>query len=184
MDWPAFQDFPPDDAYGRVTNPERFLPIQAAARDLINRLTAEYDVRRIDGVDLDPRTAESWPGSKAVRLEPTSDSAPITFTFTPFPGLCVRYGFIANDGFPSRGCDACLDDDPVSEAARMVDVVEGVVAGRYTEVRKSRLGRPDIMTTSLVLRNGSVGRGPGSIEPLDESLPLGTTEWGPWRERD
>jgi hypothetical protein len=37
---------PPPDAYGRVTNPERFIIVQEAAAGLLDRLEQTYLVRR------------------------------------------------------------------------------------------------------------------------------------------
>ena len=33
---------PPDEAYSRVTNPERFQPLHAAATELLDRLEREF----------------------------------------------------------------------------------------------------------------------------------------------
>jgi hypothetical protein len=42
---------PPDDAYGRVTNPERFAPVHAAADALVARLRSAYEVECREGGD-------------------------------------------------------------------------------------------------------------------------------------
>jgi hypothetical protein len=39
---------PPEEAYGRVTNPERYRGLHAAAEALLDRLGAEYVVERVD----------------------------------------------------------------------------------------------------------------------------------------
>ena len=37
---------PPDEAYSRVTNPERFLPLHAAMLGIIDRLENDFEVER------------------------------------------------------------------------------------------------------------------------------------------
>ena len=44
---------PPKEAYSRVTNPERFLPLHAAAMELLDRLEREFAVDRLEGHDAD-----------------------------------------------------------------------------------------------------------------------------------
>ena len=71
---------PPDESYGRVTNPERFQPVVDAARSLIERLSSEYQVSvatTAGGVRLGRRI---WgePGAETVHLSPV-EGAPISF---------------------------------------------------------------------------------------------------------
>ncbi|MCB1029034.1 MAG: hypothetical protein KDB24_14890 [Microthrixaceae bacterium] len=157
--------------------------LQHAARALIDQLTKDYEVRLTDGVEPAPRVAEAWPDSTTVRLEPTAGCAPITFTFTPFPGVSLRYGFTGEAGFPSCGCDACTDDDPVSETRRMADLVGGVVAGNYTESRKHRRFGRDTFRATMVVEDGWEGTG-GFVGRDEEHIPVGTTDWAPWPRRD
>ena len=44
---------PPEEAYSRVTNPERFQPLHAAATELLDRLEREFGVERLEGHDAD-----------------------------------------------------------------------------------------------------------------------------------
>jgi hypothetical protein len=75
----AGDDLPPDDAYGRVTNPHRFAILHDAARGLIDDLVEQFDVQRTDGVDLDPmrlahgreRRRRAWTREVANPLSPS-----------------------------------------------------------------------------------------------------------------
>lgn len=57
-------DGPPDEAYSRVTEPERFLPLVDWTPDLLSRLEDEYDVVREEAYAIDTdleRTAAVQP---------------------------------------------------------------------------------------------------------------------------
>ncbi len=100
---------PPEEAYGRVTNPERFAPLHDATLEMIGRLEAGFDVERAEGYGLD-KELEGKRGlaRPSVRLSPADpEAAPITVVFTDFPGLFVRFGRWAEEIFPVCGCDAC-----------------------------------------------------------------------------
>ena len=47
---------PPEEAYSRVTNPERFQPLHAAATELLDRLEREFVSRAIRGTRCGRRT--------------------------------------------------------------------------------------------------------------------------------
>ena len=100
---------PPEEAYGRVTNPERFAPLHDAALEMIGRLEADFDVERAEGYGLDEGLeGNSGLARPSVKLSPTDpEAAPMTVVFTDFPGLFVRFGRWADDPFPDCGCDAC-----------------------------------------------------------------------------
>jgi hypothetical protein len=85
-------DPPPPEAYGRVTNSERFRPLHSAADDLLRDLEVTYRVERIEGeADLDPELGTN--GDRVVRLIPEpNDAAPLTIAYSDFPSLYVRYG--------------------------------------------------------------------------------------------
>lgn len=162
-------------------DPERFRVLVEVASRLIDELVAEYQVERIDGKDLDLEAATSWPSAPATRLVPAGGGAPITWTFTPFPGVMVHYGHHAHGAFPSCGCDMC-DESPSQEVARLTELVSDVVAGRLTESRRRRLLRPDTYGWRLESHDGSSWHGTdGLTRPKPESLaPTGTTRWAPW----
>lgn len=173
---------PEDDAYGRVTDPERWRALHHAASHLIEQLTAGYSVTRTDGIDLDAWAAGMWPSSPATRLDPRSGGSAITFTFTAVPGVMVSYGHAGEDSFPRCGCDTC-GEDPEEEAQRMADVVRDVVSGGLTEIRTRRRSRHDAYESQLHARDGSGWSGSGGsvdAEAKRGAVPIGTTRWPAW----
>src|SRR5690606_1283273 len=66
----GMDNHPPEEAYGRVTNPERFQPVVDAALALIDDLTVRYQVVRSSGISsVDFPTLEGAP-LDTVRLTP------------------------------------------------------------------------------------------------------------------
>jgi hypothetical protein len=125
---------PPLEAYSRVTNPERFRPLHSVALRLLERLEATFDVEHLEGYGLDPELEVGNLAHPTIKLVPRDPAAaPIVVVFTAFPSLNIRFGRWFTDRFPSCGCDACAEtaDD---EAARLIDVVDDVTAGRFREV--------------------------------------------------
>lgn len=122
---------PEPEAYGRVTDPERYSVVVDRARRLIDRLVEQFDVTREDGdVSVDfPR----WRGveGEIARLQP-AQGVPITLMITGFPGVVVRFGQWGEEGFPSCGCDAC-DEDPAEVIDRLETLVDAAVRGEYSE---------------------------------------------------
>lgn len=123
---------PPDPAYSRVTNAERFRPLHAAMLEMLGRLERDFDVER---TERHRRDAELVPGLNLerpqVRLSPLDpDAAPIAVVFSTFPGLHVRCGRWYREPFPSCGCDAC-DASADGEIERLTGMVDDVVAGGF-----------------------------------------------------
>ena len=85
---------PPEDAYSRVTNAERFRPLHKMALDMLARLEAEFDVDRVEGYGLDDEMEGHVELARpSVKLTPRGESrAPITMVFTTFPGVGVKVG--------------------------------------------------------------------------------------------
>ena len=125
---------PPDEAYSRVTNPERFRPLHAAMLDIIGRLENDYEVERTEGYGLDEEVERRLDLERpSVRLTPRNpDAAPIGVTFTAFPGLYLRFGRWYTEPFPDCGCDAC-DESAEVEIGRLAEVIDDVTAGRFRE---------------------------------------------------
>ena len=118
---------PPDDAYTRFTNPERFRPLHGWALEAAARLQREYEVVREEGEGMDARLERAPLARPTIRLTPLRDAgAPITIAFTAVPGLEVRAGRWFTDGFPSCHCDAC-DEQPEDEFERFSELLEDVV---------------------------------------------------------
>ena len=126
-------DGPPDEAYERVTNPERYRPLHAAAIELLRRLEREFAVERLDGDDANDglyRVPLMRPPTRLVPHHPRA--APITVALTAFPGVMVRFGSRFTKAFPACGCDAC-DASPDEEIEEMTAMVEAVVSGGVRE---------------------------------------------------
>lgn len=124
-------DQPDQEAYGRVTNPERFQDVVEAARSMIADLVKTYRVESTPGnwsVDF-----PDWTGSanEVIRLRP-SQGAPLAFMFTEFPGVLVRVAEWCVEGFPACGCDAC-NESPREVVERLSELVDAAVEGRYEE---------------------------------------------------
>lgn len=125
---------PPEDTYSVDTHPERFAPIHTVAEALISHLQHTYDVTVTDG----PETADDllYPHAdvvRSVRIEPRHPaSAPLTFVFTPYPGVSMHAGVLHDFHYPSCGCDAC-DSSWEAEADQLEQHVFAVVGGRYRE---------------------------------------------------
>ena len=125
---------PPDPAYSRVTNAERFRPLHWAMLEIVDRLENEFDVERTEGYGLDAELERGFePVRPHVKLNPGNpEAAPIAVVFSNFPGLNVRFGRWFTEPFPSCGCDAC-DESAESEIKRLNELVNDVVAGRFRE---------------------------------------------------
>ncbi len=124
---------PPDEAYSRVTNPERFRPLHAAATELLDRLEREFAVERLEGPDADDELGRESLARPRIRLVPHDpQAAPIVVAFSEFPGLHLRFGSWSTEPFPGCGCDACDEtaDESMEEMTRMV---EAVVSGGFRE---------------------------------------------------
>ncbi len=125
---------PPEEAYSRVTNAERFQPLHEAMLEIIGRLEKDFDVEREDGHGLDEELEKHFDVTRpGVRLIPSdSGAAPIGVAFSSFPGLHVRFGRWYMEPFPSCGCDAC-DESAEGEIERLIEMIDDVVAGRFRE---------------------------------------------------
>lgn len=130
---------PPEDAYGRVTNPERFPPLHGIAHRLVDELCRRFTVDHTTADELDEELVRSASAQGIVLAHPTirltpqhPDQAAIVLAFTGFPGLRVRFGRWYKCSFPDCGCDAC-DETAEGETERLRWHVTKVVEGRYRE---------------------------------------------------
>ncbi len=131
---------PPDDAYGRVTDPERFRPLHVAADGLLAELVRDFEVDRTDGLDVDPALSSVYGEHlRTSRLTPQSPTAAsVTISWSAFPGVHVRLGGGRMHAFPTCGCDAC--DEDADEAIQLLrEVVLAVTRG---EPEGGGAGRP------------------------------------------
>jgi hypothetical protein len=127
-------DQSPDEAYGRVSAPERYEVLHAAGNRVVAELEERFQVERTEGPETDPElVAKHGECLRVVRLEPRiRAAAPITIAWTAFPGLYVRVGGWHIEAFPHCGCDAC-DEDPTELVGELHDIVDAVVGGGLTE---------------------------------------------------
>lgn len=168
---------PDHEAYGRVTNPERYQIVVDAARDKIDVLVEAYQVEAEAG---DPKVDfPDWAGDTepVVRLHPVQ-GAPLAFHVHRLPWRRVRVGEWGVHGFPACGCDAC-DEPPIEVVERLNDFVDAAIEGTYEE-----------QLTKRTLTYGYPSpRGALSIEqPLDRGewkqygIPT-THSWPAWPSR-
>jgi hypothetical protein len=179
---------PPPEAYERITNPERFRSLHGAALALLDRLTAEFDVERSEGIGLDAELERGEPERPSVRLVPRDASAaPITVAFSTFPGITVRFGHWIAGSFPDCGCDAC-DESAEEEIDRLHEEVLAVTSGGFSEAIRYGGSGSAWLTFSL-----SSPRGSSSGETLldhsqAEALLAGSDrashEWSAWTRRE
>ena len=124
---------PPEEAYSRVTNRERYRPLHTAATELLNRLEREFAVDRLEGHEADSDWSGVTLARSPIRLVPHDPQcAPIIVAFTDFPGIFLKVGSRPKELFPNCGCDAC-DEMPDELIEKMIEMVETVVSGGFRE---------------------------------------------------
>ncbi len=183
-------DGPPEEAYSRVTDAERFRPLHAAMRKIIVRLHSEYDVTLDEGYGLDEELERHMtPASPSVKLTPSdSGAAPIPIVFSDFPGLHVRFGRWLTQPFPICGCDAC-DESAEGEIERLTDAVRDVTAGRFREAVRIPLLASFTWPMGEMWSDRASWSGGGPR--IDRQQALGLTggarqlelNWKPWPQR-
>jgi len=121
---------PPEEAYGRVTNPQRYAPLHTIARDVLDDLQRRFDVTAHASFDLDLNRTTQAP---VITLVPSDrGSSPLSVMFTAFPGLVVGFGRTQQAPIPVYGCGAC--DETVEECAQSLrELVEAVTTGSFGE---------------------------------------------------
>ena len=131
--WGIDSDGPPQEAYSRVGDAERYRPLHAFALALADDLEAEFDVERDDEPSLDEWLTEGVDVVSAIRLRPRADdAAPITIGLTSFPGLVIACGEFTRLPSPFCGCDAC-DEHVADSIASVREHVDAVVSGGFAE---------------------------------------------------
>lgn len=125
---------PPEEAYSRTSNLERFLPLHSVAQSLSEWLESTFEVT----VERDAAVAADLlhaPGDVvgAIRITPHDAlAARLTFVLTSFAGVYVQAGLLHDFQFTVCGCDAC-DEDALGLADELEWTVRTVVAGGYSE---------------------------------------------------
>lgn len=195
--FPGAQPLP--EAYGRVSNPERYRVLHHWGRDLLDRLSAEFAVDRADVTGQEPSPLRSDAAARAVRLTPRDAGAgPLTVVFTGFPGLAVRCGRWHKFALPSCGCDAC-DEDPGQLQEQLKDHVGALVSGNFSERLTQGRGMWLVEYDIPGIANGSSGIqyvedtrgggwfsalcGWGAGDPFQHGSP-GAVHWSAWPRRD
>jgi Family of unknown function (DUF6226) len=175
---------PPDDSYSRVSDPERFAPLQTIVDALIEHLQATCRADIGEPATVSAKSATT----KVIAVTPEgADAAPLVFRFTDFPGVEIRAGVRYSAAFPACGCDAC-DERWEDAAGAMERLVFAVTNGTFSE----RISLPGPSAKATVeYRIKTLGAGQSGVrhgvEPdpglrddaarLD-SLPGG--RWQPW----
>ncbi len=187
FNWDWSGEGPPEEAYSRVTEPERFAPLHDWALDTVARLERDYEVIRVEGVGLDHDLERSQISRPTIKLTPLQDSgAPATIVFTDFPGLAVRMGRWFTDWFPSCGCDAC-DEMPDGVFEEFTRLVRCVVSSGFRE-SLYLLPRGDGRCTRE-FRSDEYHRSGGSRVSRDEARSILSDqdeivlEWTPWQPK-
>jgi len=172
-----------DEAYGRITKPQRYRDLGEAARDLVDELTARFVVDRVAGLQVDQDLAARGAVETIVRLAPAAEGAgQVTVAWTRFPGLLVRFGRWHVAAYPACGCDAC-DEDPEALVEEFRHQVGVLVEGGFTETWTGGPG-----SWLLYEFAGRAGRAHGRarVDPR-QARHLGAPAriaWRPWTLRD
>ncbi len=175
---------PPPEAYGRVTNPDRFAVLHAAADALAVELAARFVLTTSTDADIPVDLVDRFADVlRTLRLDPAGHGAPVTFVFTAFPGLVVRYGRWYTDVLPACGCDAC-DDDPSDLVAQLTARLWSVAREGFHERRDVRRG--GIQDSFRFASDSSWGWAPFDDHQgrrRVEAAGTGTVDWPPWPTR-
>ena len=106
--------------------------MHGVARELLDGLTAEFDVERREYAAADPSgRLHECPATQVIPRDPQAGQ--LTVVFTGFPGLALRLGYMPERYLPACGCDAC-DDDPSDLAEDLSASVETLV---HTGINRS-----------------------------------------------
>ena len=174
---------PPDEAYSRVTDPQRYAPLHAVARDVLDDLQRRFDVTAHASSELDPNKTGQAPVTTLVPSDP--DSSPLSVTFTAFPGLVLSLGHTMREPIPECGCDAC--DETVEDCAELLDeIVEAVINGSFGE----RIVRDHDGVWHETWRSTEVGSrsnrsllSAAAAQKLSGTLGSDDVRWAPWPKK-
>ncbi|MHC5794968.1 DUF6226 family protein [Lacisediminihabitans sp. FW035] len=174
-------DGPPDDSYSRVSNPQRFEPLQGIARRLITHLVREYALDAASDPSFVSDFSHPSGVGELVRLVPTDPSAArLTFGFTSLPGVLLAAGALHQFSFPPCGCDAC-DEDVTTQIDLLEETVFAVVEGDFREW----VSGDDVGFALRFDGGSSSGATPASDFPPERlaAVPREGAGWLPWPSR-
>ena len=125
-----------DEAYSRVTNPERFRILHSTMLAILAQLDEDFDVGREEGYGLDEELERRFVLARpSIRLTPSDpEAAPLTVAFSDFPGLHIRFGLWWTEPFPDCGCDACGGSGEEFVEV-LTELIGDVTAGLFWESR-------------------------------------------------
>lgn len=174
---------PPDDAYSRVTDPQRHSALHAIARDVLGDLHGRFDVTAHASSELDPNRSTQAPVTTLVPTNP--DSSPLSIASTAFPGLIVGFGRKQREPIPECGCDAC--DETVDDCASLLrEIVDAVTAGAFGErIVQAADGtwHETWRATELGSRSGRTRVTVERALLLRQELGSDDARWAPWPAR-
>ncbi len=182
------RESPPDEAYGRVTDSGRFEPLHSAAIEMIARLEADFEVERVEAYGLDDELEGPLTCARpSVKLSPVDPAAaPITVTFSDYPGLHIRFGRWSTQLFPVCGCDAC-DESAEDEIERLTMMVDSVTTGGFREAVQPSV--EDGWLKTEFWTPGYGGKSSGSSVGWARALRMSggrrrlELDWKPWPRR-
>ncbi|GAA3605921.1 DUF6226 family protein [Agrococcus terreus] len=116
---------PPDDAYSRVTHPERYAQLHEVADALLAHLLATYECEAVEDRELRAEDREL----RAVVVRAAPGTWPLRLSWTAFPGALAEVGDDVPAGGPICGCDACDETLERAVDALVVPVLD-LAAGR------------------------------------------------------
>ena len=143
-------DEAPPDAYGRVTDEDRFAPLQAEVDALVAYLARTCDVRITHQIEED--------GERVFTLTPAR-GAPVRIVSSP-TSVLLEAGALFKGWYPSCSCDAC-NEDAAGAAENLEEALFDIVGGGLRE--RYAIGRRHWAQTSLQTLTGRIG----SAGPLD-----------------
>lgn len=162
---------PPEHAYSRVTQPERYAPLHGVADALVAHLVAVYDCAASEDATEEHEL-------RAVRVRSVAGTAEIRIAWTDFPGVRARLGSAVEAGAPVCGCDAC--DEPLAETAselcdHVLATVEGQLRESFSPGRRSE--------SANFPNSSSWTRSSRSRQELRALAGRTPERWAPWPRR-
>jgi Family of unknown function (DUF6226) len=164
---------PPSEAYGRVSDPQRYAALDGVADRLVASLRARFDVTVTDEPVTGPRDRS------AIRLRPGAGDGADLVVVRSEVGVRLRAGRWTEQSFPSCGCDACDEEvDHVTE--QLLEFAADVVGGRLEEELSRRVGG-GTLSMRRPHQSSSTKLGRADVRQLG---PPGRHVWAPWADRD
>lgn len=177
-------DGPPQNAYSRVSHPERFAALHAVADAAIDYLVRTFDANADSSLEYaGDLLRQGATAVRAVRVMPCGhDAASLTFVFTDFPGLAVHAGVLHDFAYPACGCDAC-DETVERSAEELGRLIRSVTMGGYREWvgSKGDAGMSLAFEDGSQSSSGDLGPAPGDrLENARARLAQLPGGWAAW----